>query len=129
MSRSPVRFFSPLALCSSALLLLLLSGCASQQIETKEATPSVEIPSGWDLSANNGEQDWPDSSWWKRFGSDELSQLVAQGKPVTWKSPPLFRACIRPKRRRVSLVRHCCRMQIFPPASIVRCRWRPAAAP
>ncbi|WP_240950569.1 efflux transporter outer membrane subunit [Collimonas pratensis] len=65
--------------CSSAVLLLLLSACASQ-IEMREATPSVEIPQSWDLSANTGEQDWPDTGWWQRFGSDELSQLVAQGQ-------------------------------------------------
>jgi multidrug efflux system outer membrane protein len=81
MSRSPIRFVSVAALCANGLLLLLLlAGCAGQQIETKEATPSVEIPPGWDLSANNGEQDWPDSSWWRKFGSDELSQLVAEGQ-------------------------------------------------
>lgn len=76
MSRSTLAFFLPVRLCSGALFLFLLSGCASQQIETREATPSVEIPHGWDLSANTGEQDWPDSIWWKCLGSDELGQLV-----------------------------------------------------
>jgi len=68
---------SSVAACVSALLLL--SACASQT-QIREPTPSVELPQSWDLSANTGEQDWPDSGWWKRFGSDELSQLVAQGQ-------------------------------------------------
>lgn len=76
MNHSFSRRWSSMAACASALLL---SACASQ-IDIREPTPSVEIPQSWDLSANTGEQDWPDSGWWKRFGSDELSQLVAQGQ-------------------------------------------------
>lgn len=78
MNRFAIRRLSLALVCSSALLMVL-SGCASQA-DIREPTLNVEIPSNWDLSANNGEQVWPDSGWWRRFGSDELSQLVAQGQ-------------------------------------------------
>ncbi|MGS0740767.1 efflux transporter outer membrane subunit [Glaciimonas sp. GG7] len=68
---------------SSSLLLGLmcaaLAGCA-HKIPLSEPPPAVEMPAGWTLSGKAGDQEWPDNDWWKRFGSNELTELVNQGQ-------------------------------------------------
>lgn len=70
---------SPALIKSALALSFVLSGCA-HQTALQEPTPTIDIPSNFDLSPVKGEQIWPDSTWWKRFGSAELTQLVEQGQ-------------------------------------------------
>jgi NodT family efflux transporter outer membrane factor (OMF) lipoprotein len=58
---------------------VLLAGCA-HKIPVAEPAPTVELPAGWSQAGKPGSQEWPDSQWWQRFGSDELSQLVRDGQ-------------------------------------------------
>ncbi len=61
------------------MISVVLAGCASK-IPLSEPPPQVDLPSAWSLSAQSRQQEWPDSDWWKRFGSHELTQLVDQGQ-------------------------------------------------
>ncbi len=61
------------------LLCALLAGCTHTR-PAQEPPPSVAMPAGWTLAGASDKQEWPDSDWWKRFGSAELTQLVAQGQ-------------------------------------------------
>lgn len=58
---------------------ILLAGCA-HKVPVAEPAPAIELPAGWSQAATSGSQEWPDSLWWQRFGSDELSQLVNDGQ-------------------------------------------------
>jgi multidrug efflux system outer membrane protein len=64
---------------ASMLAGLALAGCA-HKAPIEEPMPSVAMPAGWTLGGKAGDQEWPDTDWWKRFGSTELSQLVDQGQ-------------------------------------------------
>ena len=63
----------------SGLTCILLAGCA-HRMPAPEPLPTVDMPAGWAQAATAGNQEWPDSHWWQRFGSTELSQLVDQGR-------------------------------------------------
>ncbi|WP_229257158.1 efflux transporter outer membrane subunit [Duganella callida] len=58
---------------------VLLAGCA-HTIPATEPAPAVDLPAGWSQASQAGSKEWPDSHWWQRFGSDELSQLVREGQ-------------------------------------------------
>lgn len=58
---------------------VVLAGCA-HKMPVAEPLPTVELPAAWSQEAKPGKQAWPDSQWWQRFGSDELSQLVREGQ-------------------------------------------------
>ena len=64
---------------AGCLASILLAGC-TRTMPVKEAAPQVELPAGWSQAGKPGSQEWPDTHWWQRFGSDELSQLVSQGQ-------------------------------------------------
>ena len=61
------------------LACLVLAGCA-HKVVIEEPMPIVQMPAGWTLGGKAGDQEWPDTDWWKRFGSAELSELVDQGQ-------------------------------------------------
>ena len=66
-------------LCCAAL-----TGCASHA-PIAEPPPKVDLPAGWTLGGAQhtgapAEQEWPDKDWWQRFGSPELTHLVAEGQ-------------------------------------------------
>jgi len=85
------RRFTPapsLALKTLALALMLgLGGCAAHQVG-QDAAPQIEVPDNWSRSSMGApgaaparaEQLWPDSDWWKQFGSSELSALVDESQ-------------------------------------------------
>ncbi|MGV7207515.1 efflux transporter outer membrane subunit [Oxalobacteraceae bacterium A2-2] len=64
---------------AASLAGALLAGC-THTMPVKEAAPVVELPSTWSQAGKPAGQEWPDSHWWQRFGSEELSQLVRQGQ-------------------------------------------------
>ncbi|WP_229202308.1 efflux transporter outer membrane subunit [Pseudoduganella aquatica] len=64
------------ALCLAGALL---TGCA-HTIPVAEPLPAVDLPAGWSQAGTPGSQEWPDTNWWQRFGSAELSQLVREGQ-------------------------------------------------
>lgn len=68
-----------LALC----LVLTLAGCATREVEPDPVT-AMQVPDKWGSGAvadvTHAEQLWPDSDWWKQFGSNELSTLVDEGQ-------------------------------------------------
>lgn len=66
---------APLAL---SLACAMLAGCA-HDIPAAEPLPAVDMPAGWSMGGKGGDQEWPDSDWWKRFGSAELTRLVDEG--------------------------------------------------
>jgi multidrug efflux system outer membrane protein len=67
---------STLALCLAGALL---AGCA-HTIPVAEPPPALDLPAGWSQAGNARGREWPDTQWWQRFGSAELSQLVGQGQ-------------------------------------------------
>lgn len=75
MMTGPLRN-ARLAACVAGVLL---AGCTHLRPAT-EPPPAVELPAGWSQAGKPGSQEWPDSHWWQRFGSDELSQLVREGQ-------------------------------------------------
>ncbi|MHA4866070.1 efflux transporter outer membrane subunit [Duganella sp. PWIR1] len=58
---------------------VVLAGCTHTK-PVAEALPTVELPAGWSQAGKPGSQEWPDTYWWQRFGSDELNQLVREGQ-------------------------------------------------
>ena len=64
---------------SSGLACLVLAGCASRG-PIAEPPPKVDLPAGWTIAGKAGNQEWPDKNWWQRFGSPELTHLVAEGQ-------------------------------------------------
>ncbi|MCA1324738.1 efflux transporter outer membrane subunit [Herbaspirillum sp. alder98] len=68
-------------------LAVALGGCAARQVE-KDAAPQIEVPDNWSRNTigaagagpAQAEQLWPDSDWWKQFGSSELSALVDESQ-------------------------------------------------
>ncbi|WP_432383671.1 efflux transporter outer membrane subunit [Duganella sp. P38] len=58
---------------------VLLAGCTHTR-PIAEPAPAVPLPANWSQAGTAGSQAWPDSHWWQRFGSDELSQLVREGQ-------------------------------------------------
>lgn len=77
---APTRAATPrpstLALCLAGALL---AGCA-HTIPVAEPPPVLDLPAGWSQAGKTRGQEWPDSQWWQRFGSAELSQLVGAGQ-------------------------------------------------
>jgi NodT family efflux transporter outer membrane factor (OMF) lipoprotein len=63
----------------SALACAVLAGCASHA-PIVEPPPKVELPAGWSIGGAPNHQEWPDKNWWQRFGSAELTHLVAEGQ-------------------------------------------------
>ena len=66
-------------LLTGCLSGMLLAGCA-HTIPVADQVPAVELPAGWSQAGTPSSQEWPDTYWWQRFGSDELSQLVREGQ-------------------------------------------------
>lgn len=56
-----------------ALLALLLTGCATTPLPVLQD----EVPKDWQRAAAEIDQ-WPSPDWWNNFGSDELSEIIAQ---------------------------------------------------
>ncbi|EJN09359.1 efflux transporter outer membrane subunit [Herbaspirillum sp. YR522] len=83
LSPAPSLAFKTIALA----LIVALGGCATRQVD-KDAAPQMDVPDNWSRSnigaAGTGpaqaEQLWPDSDWWKQFGSNELSMLVDESQ-------------------------------------------------
>lgn len=75
MSRHLMRY----RLLTAAVAGVLLAGCSHTR-PVAEPLPTIELPAGWSQAGKPGSQEWPDSHWWQRFGSDELSQLVREGQ-------------------------------------------------
>jgi multidrug efflux system outer membrane protein len=73
-----MRKFSRLKL-SMLLSACVLFGCA-HQVDLQQSAATVDIPSDWSLTASGDAQIWPQSDWWNQLGSDELIELVNQGR-------------------------------------------------
>jgi multidrug efflux system outer membrane protein len=70
----------PMKLTTLALFCATLAACA-HKVPIVEAPPAVDMPAGWSQqSSTTGEPERSDPDWWKRFGSDELTALVAEGQ-------------------------------------------------
>jgi multidrug efflux system outer membrane protein len=70
------------ALTSSLLFCLacaVLTGCASHA-PIAEPPPRVDLPASWTAAGPSNHQEWPDKTWWQRFGSPELTHLVGEGQ-------------------------------------------------
>lgn len=71
-----IRWRSPYA---SFVLTCALASCAQQRVPS-EAPPRVDLPLEWTepgiLTRNTG----LDATWWRHFGSDELTSLVIEGQ-------------------------------------------------
>ncbi|MBP0597730.1 efflux transporter outer membrane subunit [Herbaspirillum sp. LeCh32-8] len=80
-SRSTLPGLRPLAL--GLALTFALAGCATREVEVDPVT-AMQVPDKWGGGAvadvTRAEQLWPDSDWWKQFGSTELSTLVDEGQ-------------------------------------------------
>ena len=63
----------------SGLACAVLAGCASHA-PIVEPPPKVDLPAGWSIGGASNHQEWPDKNWWQRFGSAELTHLVAEGQ-------------------------------------------------
>jgi multidrug efflux system outer membrane protein len=61
------------------LYCAVLTGCASH-LPIAEPPPKVDLPAGWTTTTPSNNQEWPDKSWWHRFGSPELTHLVNEGQ-------------------------------------------------
>ncbi len=62
------------------LSVLLLAGCAGTHGDQQDSPPTIDMPATWSQASANATGAMPDAQWWKRFGSDELSKLVAEGQ-------------------------------------------------
>ena len=62
--------------CLLLLCFLPFTGCQIQPVN--EPVP-VEVPAGWDQSAENTTA-WPAPDWWRNFGSAELNQLMIEAE-------------------------------------------------
>jgi NodT family efflux transporter outer membrane factor (OMF) lipoprotein len=63
----------------AGLACAVLTGCASHA-PIAEPPPKVDLPAGWTVAGTPGHPEWPDKDWWQRFGSPELTHLVAEGQ-------------------------------------------------
>jgi len=67
----------------AAALALAITGCATREAQT-DPILEMQVPDKWGggVSADvaHAEQLWPDTDWWKQFGSNELSELVQEGQ-------------------------------------------------
>ncbi|MDY7578105.1 efflux transporter outer membrane subunit [Herbaspirillum sp. RTI4] len=64
---------------SLALLVLLLNACGGPVV-VESTLPEVPMPPGWDGAVEQKGAVRPDPSWWRQFGSTELSGLVVAGQ-------------------------------------------------
>jgi multidrug efflux system outer membrane protein len=62
-----------------ALACTLLAGCASRA-PIAEPAPRVDLPAAFTEAGTAAQREWPDTHWWQRFGSPELTRLVDQGQ-------------------------------------------------
>ena len=69
---------APAARTLACVLTCLLAGCAAQ-VKVDPVEP-VAMPAGWSQNGGNATPMEPDLDWWRRFGSDELSNLVHEGQ-------------------------------------------------
>lgn len=69
----------PIKLTALALVCGTLAACA-HKVPVPEAPPAVDMPAGWSQGGKAGDPERLDGDWWKRFGSDELTALVAEGQ-------------------------------------------------
>jgi NodT family efflux transporter outer membrane factor (OMF) lipoprotein len=66
---------------STACALCVLAGCAGQQKVDPEVRPAIDLPAAWsEPGVDTSKAAMPDAEWWRRFGSDELSNMVVQGQ-------------------------------------------------
>lgn len=57
---------------AAALAVALLAGCAAGPEDQK---PALDIPGGWKAEGPAGTS-WPDTTWWRAFGSPQLDRLI-----------------------------------------------------
>lgn len=64
----------------ACIAILVISACAGPSIERPDE--SVPVPEGWSqpVSTAAGPTRYPDTEWWRAFGSPELERLVAQAE-------------------------------------------------
>jgi len=64
-------------------LALAMGACVTLQVQT-DPILEMQVPDKWGGGASadvaHAEQLWPDTDWWKQFGSGELSELVQEGQ-------------------------------------------------
>ncbi|BEV16788.1 efflux transporter outer membrane subunit [Herbaspirillum sp. DW155] len=85
--RSPLKTSFPLPritrVAMAVALLLAIGGCVTRPVQT-DPILEMQVPDKWGAGvaadAARGEQLWPDTDWWKQFGSSELSELVQEGQ-------------------------------------------------
>lgn len=74
-----VKLFSVPSMLPLGLLCAALAGCANKK-PIVEPPPRVDMPAAWSQGSTSSEHEWPDTTWWKHFGSAELTRLVAEGQ-------------------------------------------------
>lgn len=65
---SPIRLPRPFA---AFVAVAILAGCAGPE----DDKPALDIPGGWKAEGPAGTS-WPDTGWWRAFGSPQLDQLI-----------------------------------------------------
>ncbi|WP_395679607.1 efflux transporter outer membrane subunit [Inquilinus sp.] len=65
---SPIRLPRPFA---ALVAVVILAGCAGPE----DDKPVLDIPGGWKAEGPAGTS-WPDTTWWRAFGSPQLDQLI-----------------------------------------------------
>lgn len=65
---SPIRLPRPFA---AFVAVAILAGCAGPE----DDKPALDIPGGWKAEGPAGTS-WPDTAWWRAFGSPQLDQLI-----------------------------------------------------
>src|SRR3546814_4912952 len=66
---------APAAAARPALALLLLLSLAGCLAGPEDRQPVLDVPAAW-KEAGTGGTEWPESGWWRAFGSPELDALV-----------------------------------------------------
>jgi NodT family efflux transporter outer membrane factor (OMF) lipoprotein len=70
-------------LALAVTLVLTVAGCVTREVQT-DPILEMQVPDKWGGGASadvsHAEQLWPDTDWWKQFGSSELSELVQEGQ-------------------------------------------------
>lgn len=64
----PIRFPRALA---AIVAVTILAGCAGPE----DDKPTLDIPGGWKAEGPAGTS-WPDTTWWRAFGSPQLDRLI-----------------------------------------------------
>ncbi|MBW8725950.1 MAG: efflux transporter outer membrane subunit [Inquilinus limosus] len=56
---------------AAIVAVVILAGCAGPE----DDKPALDIPGGWKAEGPAGTS-WPDTAWWRTFGSPQLDQLI-----------------------------------------------------